>query len=56
LDVLAAESGDFISRGKIIPALDQKKKWEFIPVKKNGDQVYPGEIIAEVQENTLIKN
>jgi len=56
LDVLAAESGDFISRGKIIPALDQKKKWEFIPVKKNGDQVSPGEIIAEVQETQLIKH
>ena len=56
LDVLAAESGDFISRGKIIPALDQKKKWEFIPVKKNGDQVSPGEIIAEVQETPLIKH
>jgi len=56
LDILAAESGDFISRGKIIPALDQKKKWEFIPVKKNGDQVSPGEIIAEVQETPLIKH
>jgi len=56
LDILAAESGDFISRGKIIPALDQKKKWEFIPVKKNGDQVSPGEIIAEVQETQLIKH
>jgi len=56
LNVLAAESGDFISRGKIIPALDQKKKWEFIPVKKNGDQVSPGEVIAEVQETPLIKH
>jgi len=56
LDILAAESGDFISRGKIIPALDQKKKWDFIPVKKNGDQVSPGEIIAEVQETPLIKH
>ena len=56
LDVLAADSGDFISRGKIVPALDQKKKWDFIPVKKNGDQVSPGEIIGEVQETPLIKH
>ena len=56
LNVLADESGDFISRGKMIPALDQKKKWDFIPVKKNGDQVSPGEIIAEVQETPLIKH
>ena len=56
LDVLRAESGDFISRGKIIPALDQKKKWQFIPTKKKGDEVSPGEIIGEVQETPLIKH
>jgi len=50
LNILAEESGDFISRGKMIPALDQKKKWDFITVKKNGAQVSPGEIFAEVQE------
>lgn len=56
LDVLREESGDFISRGKMIPALDQKKKWDFIPVKKKGEQVTPGEIIGEVQETPLIKH
>ena len=56
LDVLREQSGDFISRGKIIPALDQKKKWDFVPVKKKGDQVAPGEIIGEVQETPLIKH
>jgi V/A-type H+-transporting ATPase subunit A len=56
LDVLQKESGDFISRGKVIPALDQTKKWEFIPTKKNGDQVEPGDIIGEVQETPLIKH
>ncbi len=56
LDILREESGDFISRGKIIPALDQKKKWDFVPVKKKGDQVAPGEIIGEVQETPLIKH
>ncbi len=56
LDVLREQSGDFISRGKVIPALDQKKKWDFVPVKKKGDQVAPGEIIGEVQETSLIKH
>ena len=54
LDVLREQSGDFISRGKIIPALDQTKKWEFVPIKKKGDSVSPGEIIGEVQETPLI--
>jgi len=56
LDILRKESGDFISRGKIIPALDQKKKWDFVPVKKKGDEVAPGEIIGEIQETPLIKH
>src|SRR3989338_11286682 len=56
LDILRAQSGDFISRGNIIPALDQKKKWEFIPIKKKGEQISPGEIIGEVDETPLIKH
>jgi len=50
LDILRQESGDFISRGKIIPALDQLKKWEFVPIEKKGENVSQGEIIGEVQE------
>jgi V/A-type H+-transporting ATPase subunit A len=56
LDVLRQSSGDFISRGKIIPALDQHKKWEFIPLKKKGVDISQGEIIGEVQETPLIKH
>jgi len=56
LNVLREQSGDFIGRGKTIPALDQEKKWEFIPVKKRGDDVFHGEIIGEVQETPLIKH
>lgn len=54
LDVLREQSGDFISRGKVIPALDQTKKWDFVPLKKKGDNVSPGEIIGQVQETPLI--
>jgi V/A-type H+-transporting ATPase subunit A len=56
LDILRHESGDFISRGKIIPALDQLKKWEFVPIKKKGENVSQGEIIGEVQETPLIRH
>jgi V/A-type H+/Na+-transporting ATPase subunit A len=56
LDILRQESGDFISRGKIIPALDQHRKWEFVPTKKKGDNVSQGEIIGEVQETPLIRH
>jgi V/A-type H+-transporting ATPase subunit A len=56
LDVLRKKSGDFISRGIFIPALDQQKKWAFIPTKKKGESVSQGEIIGEVQETPLIKH
>jgi V/A-type H+-transporting ATPase subunit A len=56
LDVLREKSGDFISRGNIIPALDQHKKWEFIPLKKKGASISQGEIIGEVQETPLIRH
>jgi V/A-type H+/Na+-transporting ATPase subunit A len=56
LNILREKSGDFISRGIFIPALDENKKWEFIPTKKNGDSVSQGEIIGEVQETPLISH
>ena len=56
LNVLREQSGDFISRGLVIPALDEKKKWEFVPTKKKGDKVTPGEVIGTVQETQLISH
>ncbi len=56
LNVLREQSGDFISRGLVIPALDEKKKWEFVPSKKKGDKVAPGEIIGTVQETQLVSH
>jgi V/A-type H+/Na+-transporting ATPase subunit A len=56
LPILRDKSGDFISRGIFIPALDQERKWEFVPTKKNGDSVSQGDIIGEVQETPLISH
>src|SRR3954463_6376899 len=56
LNILRDKSGDFISRGIFIPALDEQKKWEFIPTKKSGTSVTQGEIIGEVQETPLISH
>ncbi|MDG6957996.1 MAG: V-type ATP synthase subunit A, partial [Nitrososphaerota archaeon] len=56
LNVLKEQSGDFISRGLVIPALDEKREWEFKPIKKNGDKVVQGEIIGEVQETPLVSH
>ncbi|MGD0637265.1 MAG: V-type ATP synthase subunit A [Nitrososphaerales archaeon] len=50
LNILREQSGDFISRGLVIPPLDEKRKWDFVATKKKGDKVSPGEIIGTVQE------
>lgn len=56
LDVLREKSGDFIGRGVVIPALDEHIKWNFVPLKKNGDNVVEGEILGHVQETPLINH
>ncbi len=50
LPVLLAMSGDFIGRGITAPGLDRSKKWEFVPVVKNGDVLGPGDVIGTVKE------
>ncbi|MDG6905618.1 MAG: V-type ATP synthase subunit A [Nitrososphaerota archaeon] len=56
LNILRQQSGDFISRGLVIAPLDEKKLWEFTPVKKKGDKVVEGEIIGSVQETPLVSH
>src|SRR5271157_2905841 len=50
LPVLLALSGDFIGRGITAPGLDRSKKWDFVPVSKNGDELRPGDVIGTVKE------
>ncbi len=56
LNLLREQSGDFITRGLVIPALDEKKKWDFVAVAKKGDKVSEGQIIGTVQETPLISH
>ncbi len=58
LEEIRKQSGDFISKGVNINALDEKKMWEFIPNKtiKLNSQVNEGDIIGYVQETEIIKH
>ena len=47
-------SGDSISRGIDVPALDREKKWDFVPVAKPGDKVAAGDVLGTVQETSAI--
>ena len=53
LDYIAEITGDFISRGMKVNALDREKKWHFIPSVNNGEVVNEGDIIGYVQEYSL---
>lgn len=54
LDILRFKAGDFVSRGLSVPALSREKKWYFIPKVKENEEVFPGDIIGEVQETHSI--
>ncbi|MHA1192102.1 MAG: V-type ATP synthase subunit A, partial [Promethearchaeota archaeon] len=46
----------FLQRGIEVPSLSRTKKWHFKPQKKEGDQVFPGDVIGEVEETPLISH
>ncbi len=53
LEVLRDKSGDFITRGIEAFGLDLSTEWEFIPEKKKGSKVKPGDILGYVTEKEI---
>ena len=56
LPEMRALTGDSITRGTDVPALNRDKKWDFVPVAKPGDKVAPGDVLGTVQETTAIRH
>lgn len=56
LDIIRSTEGDFVPRGIEVPPLDRKKKWEFVPLVKKGQDVKEGDFLGEVQETPLLKH
>jgi V/A-type H+-transporting ATPase subunit A len=56
LDIIRDNEGDFVTRGIEVPALDRKKKWEFLPVVEKGQSVQSGDILGTIEETPLIKH
>ncbi len=54
LDIIRAQTGDFVTRGINIPALDREKKWHFTPMVKEGERVSGGDIIGTVEETPAV--
>ncbi|MCI6276041.1 MAG: V-type ATP synthase subunit A [Clostridium sp.] len=49
-------AGNFLERGIEVTPLNREKKWHFVPTKKVGDYVIPGDIIGTVQETSVIEH
>ena len=56
LDKIREQTGDRISRGVDISALDHDKKWDFVPLAKKGDEVVAGDFLGYVDETKLVKH
>jgi V/A-type H+-transporting ATPase subunit A len=50
LEDLAVLHGDFLPRGVDVAALDQKRKWSFVPAVEVGARLRAGDTLGKVQE------
>ena len=56
LEKIVENYGDRITRGLKINNLDREKKWRFVPEKKIGDEVIPGDVLGLVQETAIVSH
>ncbi len=56
LTQLAIKTGDFLSRGLSLPALDREKKWDFEARVKKGEYVEGGDILGVVPETSALEH
>lgn len=56
LERLAAEEGDFLGRGRRVPALDRDRLWDFMPRARAGDEIAGGAVFGVVRETSAIEH
>jgi V/A-type H+-transporting ATPase subunit A len=54
LDIIRDKTGSYITRGITLPAVNRKKKWDFVPLVKKGDRVRTGDVLGTIQETPLV--
>ena len=54
LPEMRALTGDSITRGTDVAALNREKEWDFVPVAKPGDKLEAGDVLGTVQETSAI--
>ena len=48
------DKGAFLLPGQRTSAIDENRKWDFVPVVNEGDELAPGQVIGTVQETGSI--
>lgn len=48
------DKGAFLLPGQRTSAIDENRKWDFVPVVNEGDEIAPGQVIGTVQETGSI--
>ncbi len=56
LEALASADGDFVKRGRSLPALDRDRAWDFEPRAAVGATVSPGSLLGVVPETRAIEH
>ena len=54
-EIMKASGGNSLTRGVEVPALNEEKLWNFVPVAKVGDQVQGGDVLGTVQETEVVE-
>lgn len=54
-EIMKASGGNSLTRGVEVPALNEEKLWNFVPVAKVGDQVRGGDVLGTVQETEVVE-
>jgi V/A-type H+-transporting ATPase subunit A len=54
LPVIAAQTGDYITRGTVASALDRERLWKFTPTVTVGQEVSPGDTLGTTPEGQTI--
>ena len=54
-EIMKASGGNSLTRGVEVPALNEEKLWNFVPVANVGDQVRGGDVLGTVQETEVVE-
>ena len=53
-DIMKTTGSSLLKRGVEVPPLKRNRVWHFVPLKKAGDSVVPGDILGTVEETHIV--